>query len=38
MAKIKCPVYGFYGGNDARITPRSQAETHMKAAGKTYDQ
>ena len=20
IARIKCPVYGFYGGNDARMT------------------
>jgi carboxymethylenebutenolidase len=38
MAKIKMPVYGFYGGNDARITatvPKTTEE--MKAAGKTYE-
>jgi len=38
IAKIKCPVYGFYGGNDARVDqtiPKSQAL--MKAAGKTYE-
>jgi len=38
MARIKAPVYGFYGGNDARINatiPASKDE--MKAAGKTYD-
>jgi carboxymethylenebutenolidase len=38
IAKIKCPVYGFYGGNDARIgatIPKSQEL--MKAAGRTYD-
>lgn len=38
IAKIKCPVYGFYGGNDARINqtiPKSQEL--MKAAGKTYE-
>jgi carboxymethylenebutenolidase len=38
IAKIKAPVYGFYGGNDARINatiPKSQEL--MKAAGKTYD-
>ena len=36
--KIKCPVYGFYGGNDARVDqtiPKSQEL--MKAAGKTYE-
>ncbi|HXI93828.1 MAG TPA: dienelactone hydrolase family protein [Blastocatellia bacterium] len=38
IAKIKCPVYGFYGGNDARVDqtiPKSQEM--MKAAGKTYE-
>jgi carboxymethylenebutenolidase len=38
IAKIKAPVYGFYGGDDARVTatvPKSQEL--MKAAGKTYD-
>lgn len=36
--KIACPVYGFYGGNDARVNatiPKS-AEL-MKAAGKTFE-
>ena len=38
MAKIHCPVYGFYGGNDARITATvPNASEEMKAAGKTYD-
>src|SRR5207253_8872031 len=39
MARIKAPIYGFYGGNDARITatvPKTQEA--MKAAGKTYEQ
>src|SRR5215813_4698546 len=38
MARIKAPVYGFYGGNDARInaTIPETAEA-MKAAGKTYE-
>ena len=38
MASIKAPVYGFYGGNDARITSAvpSVAE-QMKTAGKTFD-
>lgn len=38
MAKIHAPVYGFYGGNDARITTAvpSVAE-QMKAAGKTFE-
>ncbi len=38
IAKIKAPVYGFYGGNDARVNatiPKSQEL--MKEAGKTYD-
>ena len=38
MARIKAPVYGFYGGNDARIdatVPDTIAQ--MKVAGKTYD-
>jgi carboxymethylenebutenolidase len=38
MARIKAPVYGFYGGNDARIdTTIPDTITQMKAAGKTYD-
>jgi len=37
MAKIACPVYGFYGGNDARVTATvPKATEQMKAAGKTY--
>jgi len=38
MAKINCPVYGFYGENDRNLAggvPGTQ--TNMKAAGKTYD-
>lgn len=38
VARIACPVYGFYGGNDARVgatVPKS--EELMKAAGKTYE-
>ncbi len=38
IARIKAPVYGFYGGDDARITaavPKTQEM--MKAAGKTYE-
>ena len=37
-AKIRCPVYGFYGGNDARVNatiPKSEAA--MKKAGKTFE-
>jgi carboxymethylenebutenolidase len=38
MSKIKAPVYGFYGGNDARIDATIPETTEaMKAAGKTYD-
>lgn len=38
IAKVKAPVYGFYGGSDARVDatiPKSQEL--MKEAGKTYD-
>lgn len=37
IARIDCPVYGFYGGNDNRVgatIPRSKEL--MEAAGKTY--
>jgi carboxymethylenebutenolidase len=38
MEKIKCPVYGFYGGNDARVTTTvTNAVEQMKKAGKTYE-
>jgi carboxymethylenebutenolidase len=38
IAKIKCPVYGFYGGNDNRISSTvPKTEDMMKSAGKTYD-
>ena len=38
MKDITAPVYGFYAGNDERITATiPQAEADMKAAGKTYD-
>jgi len=38
VEKIKCPVYGFYGGNDARInTSIPNTEKLMKAAGKKYE-
>jgi carboxymethylenebutenolidase len=38
MAKIQCPVYGFYGGNDNRISSMiPKTEALMKAAGKTYE-
>ncbi len=38
VARIKCPVYGFYGGNDARVnaTIPPTAEL-MKAAGKKFE-
>jgi carboxymethylenebutenolidase len=38
VARIDCPVYGFYGGNDARVNatiPTSQEL--MKQAGKKYE-
>jgi carboxymethylenebutenolidase len=38
IARIHCPVYGFYGGSDARVSatvPRTSEL--MKTAGKTYD-
>ncbi len=38
MAKINCPVYGFYGGNDNHVTPTvPKATEQMKAANKTYE-
>src|SRR5712672_272542 len=38
MSRIKAPVYGFYGGNDARIGATiPETKDAMKAAGKTYD-
>jgi len=38
MSKVACPVYGFYGGNDARIGATiPDATTQMKEAGKTYE-
>jgi len=38
LDKIQCPVYGFYGGNDARITSTVPATSEkMKQAGKKYD-
>jgi carboxymethylenebutenolidase len=38
IAKIKCPVYGFYGENDNRINAGiEKAAAAMKEAGKTYD-
>jgi carboxymethylenebutenolidase len=38
MARIKAPVLGFYGGDDARVTATvAGAETEMKKQGKTYE-
>jgi carboxymethylenebutenolidase len=38
MARINCPVYGFYAGNDARVTATvPTASEAMKSAGKTYE-
>ena len=37
--RIGCPVYGFYGENDARINATlDKTKEVMKAAGKTFDQ
>jgi carboxymethylenebutenolidase len=37
LEKINCPVYGFYGGKDNRISSTvPKTEKEMKAAGKTY--
>lgn len=37
-AKIVCPIYGFYGGNDSRVDATiPKAEELMKAAGKKYE-
>jgi carboxymethylenebutenolidase len=38
LSAINAPVYGFYAGNDARITATvPDAKTAMAAAGKKYD-
>jgi carboxymethylenebutenolidase len=38
LARITAPVYGFYGGNDARVNATlSQTTTLMESAGKTYE-
>ena len=38
VTKINCPVYGFYGEKDARITATvADATKAMKDAGKTYE-
>ena len=37
-AKVACPVYGFYGGNDERVNATiRKGEELMKAAGKKYE-
>jgi carboxymethylenebutenolidase len=38
LARIKAPVLGFYGGDDARVTTTvAPAEAAMKKLGKTYE-
>jgi carboxymethylenebutenolidase len=38
IARIQCPVYGFYAGNDARVNATIPKSTElMKAAAKTYE-
>jgi carboxymethylenebutenolidase len=38
IARIHCPVYGFYGGNDARVNATiPKSEELMKQAGKKYE-
>ncbi len=38
VARIDCPVYGFYAGNDARVTATvPKATDMMKTASKTYE-
>ena len=38
MTAITAPIYGFYAGNDARITSTvDQTKIDMKAAGKTFE-
>jgi carboxymethylenebutenolidase len=38
LARIACPVYGFYGSNDARVSATVPKTTEaMKQAGKTYE-
>jgi carboxymethylenebutenolidase len=38
MERIKAPVLGFYGGDDARVTTTvAPAEADMKKLGKTYE-
>jgi carboxymethylenebutenolidase len=38
MSRINCLVYGFYGGNDARINATiPETKELMAGAGKTYE-
>ena len=38
IARIKAPVYGFYGGNDNRVTSTlAKSAEMMKQAGKSYE-
>ena len=38
IGRIKCPVYGFYGGNDARVNATIPKSSElMKKAGQTYE-
>jgi carboxymethylenebutenolidase len=38
LEKIQCPVYGFYGGNDARVNATlEKTSEQMKAAGKKFE-
>jgi len=38
LAKVKAPVLGLYGGDDARVTATiAPAETELKKLGKTYE-
>lgn len=38
IARIACPVFGFYGGNDMRVNATVPKSIElMKAAGKTYE-
>jgi carboxymethylenebutenolidase len=38
LSRIAAPIFGFYGGNDARVTATvDPTKTKMAAAGKTYE-
>lgn len=38
LARIRCPVYGFYGGNDARVTATvPETAEMMNHLGKTFE-